>query len=239
VKKVLKKAIIEKAERNTLCSPIITMNMNSPYQPLADIIDVLLRKNRSSDNDRIKVHIAEISSLPQNSMGCREFEDFIAKLNTKGIAVQIVRQTGAYYETEKIDQETEDALLSEKRSLLGVESPSNSASELLSLTGQQITFKDAEAQIVVGSVTCQLPPFKNEHYFCRVMFSQPVGKPIDWSDVYEKLSGIKGTPETLGNKTDKRTVQDTMYAVNNRIKDTFHTDDSLFTWEQLTIKRNF
>ncbi len=126
--------------------PKITMNMNSPYQPLADIIDVLLRKNRSSDNDRIKVHIAEIPSLPQNSMGCREFEDFIAKLNTKGIAVKIVRQTGAYYETEKLDQETENSLLAEKRLLLGVESPSSSVSEPLSLSGQQITFKDSEAR---------------------------------------------------------------------------------------------
>jgi hypothetical protein len=213
--------------------------MNSPYQPLVDIIDILLRKNHSSDDDKIKVHIAEIPSLPQNSFGCKEFENFIAKLNTQGIAVQIIKQSGAYYEVTKLDQETENALLAEKRSLLGVESPSGSPSEPLSLTGQQIIFKDAEAQIVIGPAICQLPPFKNEHYFCRVMFSQPVGKPIDWSDVYEKLSGIKGTPESLGNKTDKRTVQDTMYAVNNRIKDTFHTDDSLFTWEQLTIKRNF
>ena len=48
---------------------------------------------------------------------------------------------------------------------------------------------------------------------------------------------------TSDNKKDaekeKRSVQDTMYALNKRIKETINTEDDLFIWKEKSIKRNY
>lgn len=211
------------------------MNMNSPYQPLIDIIDILLRKNLTSDNNLITVHVAEIPSLTQNSLGCGEFEDFITRLKNKGVGVQIIKQSGASYKIKKLDTETENALLLEKQILHGIEKKTDSDNKPTSLAGQPSMLKDTEAQIAIGPIACQLPPFQNEHDFCRVMFKYKVGESVDWSVIFEQMSG---NAEVIGDDGNKRTVQDTMYAINNRVKKDLNTEDNLFTWKNKSVKRN-
>ena len=103
------------------------------------------------------------------------------------------------------------------------------------LSSEEIDFNDEKAKIVVGKKNCQLPPFMNEHFFCRAMFEYLPEEFVDWSTIYEKMD----SKEPDNKIKNKRTVQDTMYAVNDRVKETIKTDESLFTWKEKSIKRNY
>jgi hypothetical protein len=105
----------------------------------------------------------------------------------------------------------------------------------LKLSSQKITFDDNKAEISADDRPCSLPAFKNEHYFCRVMFGYPADELVDWSVVYEKMTASEPANEKKG----LRTVQDTMYAINNRIKAVLNTENELFSWQNKCIKRNF
>ena len=98
-----------------------------------------------------------------------------------------------------------------------------------------VAFEDDEAVIKIGDKKCSLPPYKNEHYFARAMFNRNVNEFVDWSIIYEEMTG----GEPANESADKRTVQDTMYRVNNRIKKIIRTENDLFTWRERAIKRNF
>lgn len=105
----------------------------------------------------------------------------------------------------------------------------------------EILFDDAVAKIRIGKQFIQLPPHRNEHLFCRAVFEYKQGEPIDWSVIYEKISGTD-----LGDKTNakdvekqKRTVYDTMKAINDRVCEGIRTEDKLFVWDEKTVKRAF
>lgn len=111
---------------------------------------------------------------------------------------------------------------------------------MVELVSKEIHFNDEEAKIVIGEEDCQLPPFKNEHFFCRAMYEFPAKEFIDWSIIYEKYEGIKSKDKSPNDPTkDKRAIQDTMYALNKRIKRVINTSDNLFTWQEKSIKRNY
>lgn len=109
-------------------------------------------------------------------------------------------------------------------------------SEGVSLSDKKVVFNDAETSIFVGDVRIKLPAFKNEHTFCRVMFGVPPNQPVDWSIVAENITG-----EEIGMVGDiekkKRTVRDTMYALNERIRTVLNSEDNLFDWKNKTIRR--
>ena len=116
----------------------------------------------------------------------------------------------------------------------------NTEKPKIELANQIITFNDDEANIEIGKQKSVLPPFKNEHYFCRAMFQYKPQEFADWSLVFENMTGNKEEELDEGKRTKARkTTQDTMYALNTRIKKVFNTDDNLFTWENRSIKRNF
>ncbi len=119
--------------------------------------------------------------------------------------------------------------------------PSDTQTTIVSLKDKEIQYDDKEARILIGGTICQLPPYKNEHYLCGVMFKKKANQPIDWSVVYEKMSGDyeKHYGKASNKREHWRTVYDTMIRVNNRIKKELHTTDDLFSWQELTIKRNF
>lgn len=110
-----------------------------------------------------------------------------------------------------------------------------------SLKDKAILYDDKAACLRIDSTPCQLPPYKNEHYLCRVMFKKKANQPVDWSVVYEKMSGDyeKHYSKNYGKREHWRTVYDTMRRVNNRVKRELDTTDELFSWQELTIKRNF
>lgn len=102
-----------------------------------------------------------------------------------------------------------------------------------------VKFDDNKATISIGNTKCQLPPHKNEHFFCRAMFQCPVNEFVDWSIIYENMDKINEFNNKEGANKEKRSVQDTMYALNNRVKEVFNTNNNLFTWKNKSIKRNY
>lgn len=102
-----------------------------------------------------------------------------------------------------------------------------------------IKFDEGEGSIEIGGKKCFLPPFKNEHYFCQIMFKQKVRKPVDWLEIYERMTGNDENYQETLTREHWRSVYDTMIRINNRIKESFNTKDSLFTWQEKTVKRNF
>ncbi len=108
----------------------------------------------------------------------------------------------------------------------------------INLSGNTILFDDDKAKIIIGNKECQLPAYKNEHYFCRAIWQHPVNEFVDWSIVFENMDKTLNSNKK-GTEKDKRSVQDTLYAVNKRIKDVIHTEDDLFAWKEKSIKRNY
>lgn len=105
----------------------------------------------------------------------------------------------------------------------------------------EIKYNDNGANLEIGDTVCQLPPYKNEHYFCRAIFSYDVNKPVDWSEIYEAITGYYekyyGKPQKV--KENWRIVYDAMEAVNKRVQKVIKTNDKLFTWQEKTVKRNY
>ena len=103
----------------------------------------------------------------------------------------------------------------------------------------EVTFDDNKANIRVGNSVCQLPPYKNEHFFCRVMFEYQANEPADWMDCYEKMTGYYeiyfGKPKD--SKENWHMVYDAMQALNERIKKVAKINEDLFIWNEKTIKR--
>lgn len=104
----------------------------------------------------------------------------------------------------------------------------------VSLKSAKIIYNDDEALIKINGRGVALPPYKNEHYLCRVMFKHPVGEFVSWDIIYREMTGVEFPPPEKW-----RTVYDTMGALNNRIKDVIKTDDEFFTWAEKTVKRNY
>ncbi|OGZ64807.1 MAG: hypothetical protein A3A98_02220 [Candidatus Staskawiczbacteria bacterium RIFCSPLOWO2_01_FULL_40_39] len=110
--------------------------------------------------------------------------------------------------------------------------------EKMSLIEKEINFDDNRTTIKISGKDVFLPPFKNEHFLCRVMFQHLKGEPIDWSIVYEEMTDDK-EPDSDKKTKNKRMVYDTMEALNTRIKEILNTDDDFFTFKERTITRNY
>ncbi|KKU19344.1 MAG: hypothetical protein UX30_C0014G0004 [Candidatus Saccharibacteria bacterium GW2011_GWA2_46_10] len=104
-----------------------------------------------------------------------------------------------------------------------------------------VKYDNEKAILEIGNQRCQLPPYKNEHYFCRSMYEHGVSEPIDWSVIYEKMTGyyeaFYGKPQRT--RENWRLVYDAMEALNKRLKELTGTKDNLFSWQEKTIKRNY
>ena len=102
----------------------------------------------------------------------------------------------------------------------------------------KVEFLDEESVLKLGDKKCPLPPYKNEHFFCRAAFEHQINEPIDWSIIYEKMTGYYG--EHFGKSKDTREnwhrVYDTMEAINKRAKELLDIE-KLFVWQEKTIKR--
>lgn len=223
----------------------------------------------SDDNEVDKLYKYEFEELSRDSsyspviIKRKKFEEWISRLHNYVIPrLQSVSQEKSP-STQGEDLKKRYSLLIEEIKSKGVSSSSNLEERYLQnlreikfhksaqtsntktttvgLKDKKIKYDDKEARIFIGDTTCQLPPFKNEHYLCRVMFKKKIYQPTDWSVVYEKMSGdyekYYGKPPKT--REHWRTVYDTMVRVNNRIKTNVYTSDDLFSWQELTIKRNF
>lgn len=112
----------------------------------------------------------------------------------------------------------------------------------INLKSVQISYDDDEPVIKIGKQNVALPPYKNEYYFCQVMFEYKPKESVSWDIIYDRMTeystvsgGIK--PEPIRENWQK--VNDTMKRVNNRVKEIVNTDDNLFSWSEKTVMRNY
>ncbi|KKQ46459.1 MAG: hypothetical protein US63_C0001G0027 [Candidatus Moranbacteria bacterium GW2011_GWC2_37_8] len=96
-------------------------------------------------------------------------------------------------------------------------------------------FFDSKALIKINTQDIPLPAYANEHLLCRVMFEYMIGEPVDWSIIFEKMTG----DEPKDKNKNSRMVRDTMHAVNERIHELAKTERDLFEWKNKCIKRLF
>lgn len=221
---------------------------------LLESLDIILRnfKNQTNEQD-MKGKFVEVEFF---------LDDFSSPNSSNGLNTVTFMKTVSSFGTEeiKLEEYDQDLVLSQEHELGPGHTPfckimlptnfeeiyqklrfkvaSNIHKTLMTkrnLADAEISFDDNKTTLMFGSSTCSLPPFANEHYLCRAMFSYPKLEPVDWSTIYEKMFGL----EHVNDNENLRTVQDAMYAVNDRINEVFNTDDKLFKWENKTIRRNF
>lgn len=148
-------------------------------------------------------------------------------LQTKGVIKHEVGRSGTLYESFKCK-----ITIADKKKF---EDEYQQSKSLPTTPDVSIEFDDNEAALVCGNKRCQLPPFKNEHYFCRAVFEYPVNEPVDWSLIFEKMTGHLKGEEDLP-KNGWRKVYDTMEAINKRTRDVLGLPN-LFVWREKTITR--
>lgn len=106
---------------------------------------------------------------------------------------------------------------------------------IVKLKNRKIYFDNDSAKIRVDDLDCPLPPYGNEHFFCREAFKYKKGEWIDWSVIYEGMTN----DEPKDKIKNKRTIIDTVYAINKRVSEVINTDDDLFSRKDGAIKRSF
>lgn len=97
------------------------------------------------------------------------------------------------------------------------------------------SFDDNGAEIRIGGQIISLPPSTNEHCLCRVMFKRSTNEFIDWSEIYEEMTGDNVFKDTNKTKMKWRMVYDAMEAVNGKVKE--QTNSPLFEWREKMIRR--
>ena len=119
--------------------------------------------------------------------------------------------------------------------------PTGSESIKESLKGKTISFDAEKAKLCIGDMECQLPPYKNEHYLCKIMFQHPVDEPVEWQDIYDAMARSieKYSEKVKDTKENRRPVYDAMLAVNGRVKELLNTDDDFLRWQEKTVIRKF
>ena len=105
----------------------------------------------------------------------------------------------------------------------------------ISLKGRKVSYDESKSTIFVDNKACPLPPAKNEDYLARAMFKRLIDEPVDWSIIYEEMSG----DEAKNSEINRKSVRDTMDRLNKRVKKIIGTNDELLTWENKTLKRKF
>ncbi len=123
------------------------------------------------------------------------------------------------------------------REFLKKENSISSNSKVVTLKNKKMEFKDEEGLIIIDGYSCVLPKHRYEHSLCRVMFHEKVKNPVQVADIYMEITGDEIGYGDI--KSKLKTVQDTMYRINERIQVQINTKDNLFSWENKLITRNY
>jgi len=104
----------------------------------------------------------------------------------------------------------------------------------------KISFDEKTSSIILDGIACELPHDKNGAAFCKVLLSESQSKPMSWDQIAQEIEGETFNLSRIEDQEKKRrSIQDTMYDVNRRVRDKMNTDDDLFTWKGKSISRNF
>src|SRR3989338_848428 len=105
-----------------------------------------------------------------------------------------------------------------------------------SLKDKEIKFDDDKSLINIADEEVSLPPYKNQHFFCRAVFKYPKKEFVDWEIIYEEITGDKIRDENI-DKRKQDVVYNAMKLVNDRVKEIIGTEDNLFKWKDKAMAR--
>ena len=93
-------------------------------------------------------------------------------------------------------------------------------------------FLGDECVLKIGNVKIKLPPSGNEMDFCRVIYKYPVNKTVDWSEIYEEMTGDLSFERS---ESKKKKISDTARSLNRRVEN--NNFNALFSWQRKTVSR--
>lgn len=220
----------DEREEKKLIYPIIEVTSHNPeFKKLLNQIKLIFQKLKEKGIDAPIPFERFTQIIPglESKFIIRDLEDVLDNARTRknmghsvfDILYESLRDTELFLD-ECIFKAKHKALFSDKDKKI-----SDSA---------KVEFLDNEPALKCADKKCPLPPFKNEHFLCRVMFEYPINEAVDWSIVAEEMDKL--AMSTTGKEKIKRSLYDTVRAINERVKEIFGID-KLFDWTKKTIKR--
>jgi hypothetical protein len=94
------------------------------------------------------------------------------------------------------------------------------------------SFDDKKSMIIIEGKEITISPATDEYDFCKYVFKEKIDKVIDWSGVYEFITGKDSEPK------DWRKIYDLINRLNKKIKKVSGIDD-FFVWKNKTLRRQF
>ncbi|TAK95809.1 hypothetical protein EPO05_03325 [Patescibacteria group bacterium] len=104
------------------------------------------------------------------------------------------------------------------------------------IPSSNLSFDTNKSILYFFGAPIEIPAYKNEYYFCKIVFSHKKGELVSWDEIYEEMTG-----EEFFKKEEKfrKSVMDTMRLLNKRIKEKTKTEKLLFSRKNNMIRRNF
>src|SRR3989338_5291393 len=182
----------ERARIEELKARRVISNGGNPLLYIVDrIIDVCVMR---AGSERIEMHI-DYLGVPDNLTQVTDVHSFFNKLKDYGCFATVDRVSNVWFvimepNVKKLHLYKNDLRrILESVTIQTDRAPENVTKLKSSLKSMDVKYDDGAAVLYVGSQKCQIPPYKNEHYFCRVMYEHDVNEIIDWSILYEKMTG--------------------------------------------------
>jgi hypothetical protein len=88
-------------------------------------------------------------------------------------------------------------------------------------------FDTTSSILTFEGVAMKIKPYKNEHYFCKVVLAHDIGDFASWDEIYEEMT--EKSPDDI--KKERKAVMDTMQRLNERIAKEIKTNKILFPEE--------
>jgi len=220
----------DERKEKKLMNPIIeTASRNPEFKKLLNQIKLIFQKLKEKNVD-VPVPFERFTQIIpglESKYKIRDLEDILDVARDRkeighfafDILYESLRDTKLFLD-ECIFKATHKALFSDKDKTI----PDSA----------KVEFLDNEPALKCADKKCPLPPFKNEHFLCRVMFEYPINETIDWSIIAEEMDKL--AISTTGKEKTKRSLYDTVRAINERVREIFEID-KLFDWTEKTIKR--
>lgn len=106
---------------------------------------------------------------------------------------------------------------------------------------KKIRFNNKELRLIINDeIEIDVQDLTRGSLLCAYMFSSKIkcNEPVDWSTLYEKIidQEIDFTNKEKAQR-DKRRLRDAMNAVNEKVRNEFGTEASIFKWKNNQIKR--
>lgn len=110
----------------------------------------------------------------------------------------------------------------------------------IDLSKYVISYNRKEAKLVIGDLgEINFTYDSNQHEILDLMCGYNVLERIDWSKIYEETQGIKPSSINRTTESQKRSIRDTVRAINKKIRDTLNIEYDLIESKNNTYYRKY